>query len=362
MFYKTVESFIRREQPHFMKWSLSVKELLEWLGDVSTEGGYSGEITAIADLRKAKAGELTFLASRKFARHLGETRASVVILPTDVEGHPEENQLWIRSADPSLSLATICSHIEGRLKPGSKPGIHPTAVVQPDAEVDPSASIGPHCIIEQGARIAAGAVLESSVRVDRDAAIGERTRIGHGTHVGWGCRVGSDCRLYSGVVLGADGFGYHSDQNGHRLLPQIGVVIVEDKVDIGANSCIDRARFAETRIGEGTKIDNLVQIGHNIIIGKHCIICSQVGMAGSTELGNFVVLAGQVGVNGHITIGDGVTATGQTGISKNVSPGTVLSGTPSRPHKEELRRQAHVKQLPELAERVRVLEKKQPKD
>jgi UDP-3-O-[3-hydroxymyristoyl] glucosamine N-acyltransferase len=340
-----------------MKWSLSVKELLEWLGDVSTEGGFTGEITAIADLRKARAGELSFLASRKFARYLEETQASVILLPEDVPGQPEADQLWIRSADPSLALATICGHIERRLKPDPEGGIHPTAIVHPGAQVDPLASIGPNCVIENGVRIGANVVLESNVRVDHGAVIGELTTIGHGAHIGWGCRIGAQCRIFPGVVIGADGFGYHSDQNGHRLLPQIGIVVIEDKVDVGANSCIDRARFAETRIDEGTKIDNLVQIGHNVVIGKHCIVCSQVGVAGSTEIGNFVVFAGQVGVNGHIKIGDGVTVTGQTGVTKDVQPGVVLSGTPSRPHREELKRQAYLKQIPDLMERVRALEK-----
>lgn len=339
-----------------------MKELLEWLGDVSTEGEFTGDLTAIADLRKAGPGDLTFLASRKFARFLGDTRASVVILPEDLPAEPAENQVFIRSSDPSMALAVVCGHLEERLKPVPEAGIHPTAVVHQDAEVDPSSSIGPHCCIASGARIGPNVVLESSVRVERGACIGEGTCIGHGASIGWGCRIGSACRIFSGAVIGADGFGYHSDKNGHRLLPQIGIVVIEDKVDVGANSSIDRARFAETRVGEGTKIDNLVQIGHNVTIGRHCIICSQVGVAGSTEIGDFVVFAGQVGVNGHIKVGDGVTATGQTGVSKDVPPGVVLSGTPSRPHREDLKRQALVKQLPELMDRVKKLERDRAKD
>jgi UDP-3-O-[3-hydroxymyristoyl] glucosamine N-acyltransferase len=346
-----------------MKWSLSVKELLEWLGDVSTEGDFAGNITAIADMRKAGPGELTFLASRKFARFLGETQASVVILvPEDLKATPAPGQLYIRSTDPSMALAVVCGHLEEWLKPAHEPGIHPTAVVHREAEVDPSASIGPHCHVAKGVHIAAGVVLKSSVGVEQEAWIGEGTHIGHGASIGWGCRIGSECRIFSGAVIGADGYGYHSDKTGHRPLPQIGIVVIEDKVDVGANSCIDRARFAETRIGEGTKIDNLVQIGHNVTIGRHCIICSQVGVAGSTEIGDFVVFAGQVGVNGHIKVGDGVTATGQTGVSKDTPPGVVLSGTPSRPHREELRRQALLKQLPNLLERVKKLEQGEAKD
>lgn len=341
-----------------MKWSLTVAELLEWLGSPPTGGSYDGPITGIADLREAEAGQLTFLSGGKYARYLAACRASVVLLPDSqaIGQTPPAGQLWIRTANPSLALADICGRIEAWHKPLPAPGIHATALVDPRAEVDPSASIGPYCLIGEGARIEAGAILESHVRVDRDAHIGASSWLAHAVHIGWGCRIGRHCRLFSGVVIGADGFGYHSDQTGHRILPQIGIVVVGDHVDIGANACIDRARFAETRIGEGTRIDNLVQIGHNNVLGKHCIICSQVGMAGSNEIGNFVVMAGQVGVGGHLKIADGVTVTGQSGISKDVAAGQVMGGTPARPHREEMRRQVLLKQLPELQERVRRLE------
>lgn len=341
-----------------MKWSLTVSELLNWLGDPAVDGAYDGAITRIADLREALPGDLTFLSSGKYVRHLEVTKASVVLLSPEQAGSPGENQLWIRVQDPSLALATICGQLEQLLLPAAHPGIHPTAIVDPAAEIDSSASIGPYCIIGAGAKIGKGVVLDSHVRVEHGAVVGEQTHLHHSVVIGWGCQVGKACCLFPGAVVGADGFGFHSDKSGHRRLAQIGRVVIEDDVEVGANACIDRARFSETRIGEGTKIDNLVQIGHNVKVGKHCIICACIGISGSAELGNFVVLAGQVGIAGHLKIGDGVTATGQTGITKDIPPGTVLSGTPARPHHEELRKQVLLKKLPGLIERVDAIERK----
>ncbi|NDV61379.1 UDP-3-O-(3-hydroxymyristoyl)glucosamine N-acyltransferase [Puniceicoccales bacterium CK1056] len=341
-----------------MKWSLTVTELLDWLGNPVAEGKYDGEITGIADLREAVPGDLTFLSTGKYAKHLDDSAASVVLLSEDQAGSPAGNQVWVRVKDPSLALGTVCEHLERVLIPALQTGIHSTAIVDPTAEIDPSASIGPNCLIGANARIAKGAILDSNVRVEHGATVGEGTHLHHSVVIGWGCVVGKACCLFPGAVIGADGFGFHSDKTGHHRLAQIGKVVIEDSVEVGANACIDRARFSETRIGEGTKIDNLVQIGHNVKVGKHCIICACIGISGSAELGNFVVLAGQVGIAGHLKIGDGVTATGQSGITKDIPPGTVLSGTPARPHREELRKQVLLKKLPELAERLKAIEDK----
>lgn len=341
-----------------MKWSLTVGEIRDWLGKPRVEGTYDGEVTALADLRKAVPGEMSFLTGGRYARYLGNSQASVIIVPVGQEGKPAQDQVWIYAEDPSLSLAVICGKLEKRLLPQPKAGVHPSAVIDPAASVDSTACIGPNCIIEAGAMIGKEAFLESGVHVGQSARVGARSWLHHGVYIGWGCEVGNDCRLFPGAVLGADGFGFHSGKSGHQRLAQIGKVVVEDQVEIGANACVDRARFSETRIGEGTKIDNLVQVGHNVIVGKHCILCSGVGIAGSTELGNFVVLAGQVGVGGHLKIGDGVTATGQTGITKDVAPGTVLGGTPGRPHREEMKRQALLGRLPEITRRLKALEEK----
>lgn len=344
-----------------MNWRLGLGDVLNLLAGATAEGDYAGAITGIADLRLAAAGQLSFLGGGKYARYLGDSQASVILVPADQEGAPKSGQVWIRVKDPSKALAEVCALVEQQILCQPEPGIHATALVDPSAEVDSSACIGPYCVIGPRARVGAGAVLDSHVRIGHDVEVGSRSRLQHGVAVEWGCRIGSDCRIYPGAVIGSDGFGYHSDKTGHKRIPQIGIVVVEDDVEIGANSCIDRARFAETRIGTGTRIDNLVQIGHNVIIGKHCILCSEVGISGSSELGDFVILAGQVGVAGHLKIGNRVVATGQTGISKDVPDGTILSGSPARPHREEMKRTVLLNQLPELNQRVKALEAAQPR-
>lgn len=339
-----------------MNWSLSVTEILELVGTARTAGSYGGEITGLADLREAKPGELSFLKGGKYFQYLAESQASVVLVPSGHAGEPTSEQLWIHVDDPSSALTLVCSHIEKIILPKPITGIHPTAIIHPSAQLDPTAAVGPYCIIFEDARIGAGTVLESNVRVEKDARIGDNTLLAHGAVVGWGCQVGSRCRLFQGTVIGADGFGYKSDKTGHHPVPQIGIVVIEDNVDLGAHTCIDRARFSETRVKQGTKMDNLVQIGHNNIIGRHNIVCAQVGMAGSNHLGDFCVFAGQVGIAGHLKLGDGVIGTGQTGISYDVPAGTVLSGTPGRPHKQMMRQQVRISQLDDLFKRVKALE------
>ncbi len=339
-----------------MKWRLSVGEILKALGNPEVRGTYDGEITGVADLRSASNGEIAFLSSGKYARFLAGSKAAVVIIPQNHEGQPPAGSMWIPAPDPSLALGKVCQLIKLRIQPPPPPGIHETATIDETARIDPSASIGPYCLVGPRAVIGPRVVLESHVRIEQEAEIGEDSLLQHGAVVGWSCRIGKRCRLFSSAVIGSDGFGYHSDQQGHQHLPQIGIVVVEDDVDIGSNSSLDRARFSETRIGQGTKIDNQVQIGHNVILGKHCIICAGVGISGSTEVGNFVIMAGQVGVAGHIKVGDGVIATGQTGITKDTPAGTVLMGTPGRPRSEELRRLAQLGQLPDIVARLKRLE------
>lgn len=341
-----------------MDWSLSVASILELLGTERTRGSFCGKISGIADLRRAKAGQLSFLGEARYAVYLGETEASVILVPADKEGEPRAGQLWILVEDPSLALAKICEVLHERLVPRPEAGVDATARVAGTALLGEGVAVGPNAQIAEEVELGDGVVVEANVVIERRAVVGAGTRLRAGVHIGWGCRIGSGCLLHPGVIIGSDGFGYHSDANGHHKLPQVGIVVVEDDVEIGGNTCIDRARFEETRIGEGTRIDNLVQVGHNVQVGRHCILCSQSGIAGSAELGNFVVLGGQVGVNGHIKLGDGVQATGQTGISKNTPTGAILSGTPARNHREEMRRQAMLKQLPHWKDRLVRLEER----
>jgi UDP-3-O-[3-hydroxymyristoyl] glucosamine N-acyltransferase len=284
------------------------------------------------------------------------TRASVVLLPADYAGEPGPGQLFLLVDNPSVALARVCSRFEQLLWPKPPPGVHPSAQVAPEARVDPSATVGPLCVVEAGAVVGPRAHLQAQVFIGRGARVGEDCWLMSGAVVAAECELGRRVQLQPGAVVGGDGFGYEFVGGKHEKLPQVGNVVIGDDVEIGANSTLDRARFSQTRVGEGTKIDNLVQVGHNVVIGKHCMICAQAGIAGSTTVEDFVVLGGQVGVIGHITIGQGAQIGAQTGIGADVKPGEKLWGTPSLPYMLEQRLFILYRKLPELFKRVDALE------
>jgi UDP-3-O-[3-hydroxymyristoyl] glucosamine N-acyltransferase len=312
--------------------------------------------TGFAGIKEARPGDITFIASPKYAAALKTTRASIVLLPRAMaaaaEGLPATR---ILVEDPMRTFAAL---VQKMAPPPIRfaPGIHPTAVVDPTAQLGRDVSIQAHVVIEA------------------QAHIGDRCVIGAGSYIGHGCRLGADCRLgphvtlreytilgervllHPGVVLGADGFGFEQVEGVHQKIPQLGNVEIGDDVEIGANTTIDRARFGTTRVGRGTKIDNLVQIGHNCVIGEHCIICGLVGMAGSTILGNHVTIAGQAGLAGHLTVGDHSIIMAQAGVTKDVPPGSFLLGAPAVPHKEFKKTVAAMHRLPEWLTRLRELE------
>ncbi len=322
--------------------------------------GTSAEATirGIASLNKAGPGDLSFLSNKKYRAEVGKTRASVVLVPLDFAGSPAPGQSFLFVEQPSVALGRLCARLEQALWPKPAPGVHPSASVAAGAAIDPTATIGPLCVIEAGATIGAGTHLQAQVFVGRAAVIGAACWLMAGVVVAAECTVGSRVRLHPGVVIGSDGFGYEFVAGRHEKIPQVGTVIIDDDVEIGANTTLDRSRFSFTRVGEGTKIDNLVQIGHNVVIGRHCMICAQVGIAGSTTLEDYVVLGGQVGVIGHITIGQGAMIGAQTGIGHDVPPGAAMWGTPALPHTQEQRLFILRQKLPELFKRVSALEEK----
>jgi UDP-3-O-[3-hydroxymyristoyl] glucosamine N-acyltransferase len=341
-----------------MKVSFTQADIAGIAAPQRTAGSTTEVIRGIASLGSARAGDISFLGNPKYKATVASTRASIVLLPPDYVGEPGANQMYMIVDNPSAALARLCSRVEQALWPKPKPGIHPTAVVARDASVAASATVGPLCVIEPGAAIGEGAHLQSQVFVGSGSAVGRDCWLMPGVVICAECTLGDRVRLHPGVVVGSDGFGYEFVKGRHEKVPQVGTVEIGDDVEIGSNSTIDRSRFEKTVVGEGTKIDNLVQVGHNVIIGRHCLICAQVGIAGSVTMQDFVVVGGQVGIVGHLTIGAGAMIAAQSGVKDDIAPKTSAWGSPARPILLEQRIWALRNRLPELFKRVDALELK----
>ena len=311
----------------------------------------------IASLEKAQEGDISFLGNLKYKSQVFQSKASLILLPTTFVGTPREDQIFLLTENPSKGLDAICRDIEQKTKPCFTPGIHPTAVIDPTATVSPEAFIGPLCVIGAHAVIEARVALTAHVYVGDHVSIQSQTIVRPNVSLLEGTQVGCRCYLDAGVVIGSEGYGYETDKGVHYRSPQLGRVVLEDEVDLGANATIDRARFEETRIGEGTKIDNLVQIGHNVVIGKHCFIVAFVGIAGSTHIGDYTVIAGQAGIAGHLRIGNHVTIGAQSGVSQDLEDNAFVRGTVAVPFMLAHRIDRLKCRLPELFKRVDRLEK-----
>lgn len=333
-------------------------EIAAIVGAQRTQGTATRSVTDIASLSAARPGDLSFLGNTKYRPQVPACAATVLLLPLDYDGVPQDGQVFLHVENPSVALARLCARIEQALWPRPAPGVHASAVVAASARVDPSAHVGPLCVVEEGVQVGPGSVLQASVFVGRDARIGEGCFIMPGCVIATSCVLGNRVRLQPGVIVGSDGFGYEFVQGRHEKVPQIGSVTIGDDVEIGANTTLDRARFSRTVVGEGTKIDNLVQIAHNVVIGRHCILCSQVGISGSTTLEDYVILGGQAGVGGHITLGKGSKAGGQAGVAADLAPGAYVNGTPAIPYMLERRLAILTQRLPDLFKRVELLEQK----
>ena len=339
-----------------MQVQFSAADIVAITQPVSSRGETHEPIRGLASLGDAKAGDLSFLGNARYKPQVATSQASLLLLPKDFVGEPLPNQIWLLVDNPSVALARVCARIEQRLWPKPAAGIHPSAVVAPDAHVDPSATVGPLCTVESGAVIGARAHLQAQVFIGRGAKLGDDCWCMPGVIIATECVLGNRVRLQPGVVIGSDGFGYEFTKGRHEKIPQVGQVVIGDDVEVGANSTIDRARFSRTSVGEGTKIDNLVQVAHNVIIGKHCLLCSQVGIAGSTTLEDYVVLGGQAGVGGHVTLGKGAKAGGGAGITSDLAPGSFVNGNPAIPFMLERRIAILQQRLPDLFKRVAALE------
>jgi UDP-3-O-[3-hydroxymyristoyl] glucosamine N-acyltransferase len=311
--------------------AFTLSELAERVGgEVIGDGGV--ELTGLAAAADAQAGQLTFAEKESYLAAAERSQASAILVAKSVltSGKP-----LLRVQNPRLAMAALLPLFYPPDRP--LPGIDPTAVVAATAAVDPSAQIGPHCVVGEGASIGARTALRGGNHIGREARIGADCLLFPHVVVYAGCVLGDRVRIHAGSVIGADGYGYTFDQGRHVKLLQVGNVVIGDDVEIGANACIDRAAFSSTRIGQGTKVDNLVHIAHNVTIGRHCLIMGQVGFAGSTELGDFVVVASQSGIAGHLKIGHQAVIGAKSGVMRDIpEKGTVL-GIPAAPDQQAKR-------------------------
>lgn len=340
-----------------MHFAYSVERILEIVGhDAELAGEYNGEIQGIASLSTASKGDLAFLGNAKYVAEVPASEASVLLVPLNYKGAPKKGQLYIKLKSPSYALALLCRDIEQFLQPKTAPGIHPTACIDKEAVISPTASIGPFCHIKQGAVIGDSVTLESYVSIGRYVEVGDETCIFPQVVIGDYCKIGARNRLYAGCVIGSDGYGYAFHEGAHQRVPQVGNVVTGADVDIGANTTVDRARFSSTVIGQGTKIDNQVQIGHNVQIGRNCLLVAQVGISGSSILEDGVVLGGQAGVSGHLKLGSGAMVAGATAVGRSLEPKEKVRGPNTDPFALYSRIAILQRRLPELFKRFSELE------
>ena len=312
------------------------------------------EITGVVGIEDADAGHLTFVSNPKYAAKTRTTRASAVIVSPDF---PEIETATLRTPNPYLTFARAVELFYQPPKPAR--GMDVTARIAASAKIGEGASIGPYVVIDDEVQIGKNCSLYPFVHICPGARIGDNFIAYAHVSVREFCRIGNDVILQDGAKVGTDGFGYaKKDDGSYYKIVQSGIVVLEDRVEVGANATIDRATIGETRIRRGAKIDNLVQVGHASDVGEDTLLCAQVGLAGSSKIGRNVILTGQVGVAGHLEIGDGVLATAQTGIPNSIEPGKVVSGYPAIENKLWLKSSAIFKRLPELLKRIDALEKK----
>jgi UDP-3-O-[3-hydroxymyristoyl] glucosamine N-acyltransferase len=329
------------------------------IGEIAdlVEGQFQGDrdrrITGARALGEAGPEDLSFLANAKYQKFLATTRAGAILVE---EGMAGESSRWIRVRDPYLALAKVLQKFFAGFP--LPEGISPDARIASSARLGEDVRIGAFATVGEGATIGNRVVLFEGVHVGAGAEIGDDTILHPGVTVYYRCKVGRRCIVHSGVVIGADGYGFASSGGIHHKIPQIGIVRIEDDVEIGANTTIDRAALGETVVGAGTKIDNLVQIAHNARVGRGCLIVAQSALAGSCEVGDYSVLAGQSGISGHVRVGSKVMIAAQSAVMKDFEGPVTLAGSPARPLREHLRAEALTRRLPDILARLESLERK----
>ncbi len=342
---------------------MKFSEIIQKLGDAATcnslnsNSGSNPEITGVATVDQASPNTLSYIEGAKFADQVGKTDASALILPPDaaLQAQAQERGIaWIATSQPRLMFATAIALFYQPFRP--TPEIHPTAVIHASSEIGKEVYVGPHVVIEAGVKIGDGVCIHPNVVIYPEAQIGDRTVLHANCTIHERTCLGADCVIHSGAVIGSEGFGFVPISTGWFKIEQSGCTVLEDGVEVGCNSTIDRPSVGETRVGRNTKIDNLVQIGHGCQVGQNCAMAAQVGLAGSSQIGNRVMLGGQVGVNNQVKVGDGVIASAKTGIHTDVEAGLTVSGYPVIPHQLWLRTSALHKRLPEIYQSLKKLQ------
>jgi UDP-3-O-[3-hydroxymyristoyl] glucosamine N-acyltransferase len=308
-------------------------------------------VSGVRPLDTAEAEHLSFYHNRRYLDAARTSRAGALLV---ADPAPFPGRALLVCPDPYAALGELVTLFHPPVRPPA--GVHESAVVHPSAAVGAGVSVGPCAVVGERATIGDGAVVGPCCVLGAESAIGDGTILHPNVVIEPGCRIGARCILHAGVVVGSDGFGFATVGGEHRKVPQVGIVVVEDDVELGANVCIDRAALGETRIGRGTKVDNLVQIAHNVRIGEHSLIVSQVGISGSTRLGHHVVMAGQSGAAGHLDIGDGAVVAARGAVMHDTPAGAMVAGTPTRPLREHQRAMANLYRLDELRRRLKAVE------
>ena len=335
---------------------MKLSRLAEVTGSAIENGSPDLEITAAAGLDLAAEGEVTFLANPKYTPQIATTKASAIFLNEGVAIDRDDIAV-LRAKDAYLAYTFALQAFHPTRSIES--GIHPTAVIHETAKVDENARIDANVVIGRGCVIEQGVHIHPNVTIYDGARVGENSVLHSGVSIRENCEVGRSCVIHNNTTIGSDGFGYAKDAEKHWVkIPQVGRVVLEDDVEIGANTAIDRASVGETRIKRGAKVDNLVQIGHSCTVDEDALICSQTGLAGSSVIGKRVVLAGQVGIAGHLKVGDDAVLTAKSATSHDVEPGKIVSGIPGFDNREWLRSTAAFRRLGDIAQRLRAIEKK----
>jgi UDP-3-O-[3-hydroxymyristoyl] glucosamine N-acyltransferase len=315
----------------------------------------SSTVHSVASLEDASTEQLSFLGNDKYKTLVKDSSAGITLIPQDFT--IEDNKCYIKCDNPSAAFSAVIDFFAPEpIKFDLE--VHPSAVVDATAKIGPNVHIGPNAVIGKNSTIGESSIIGAGTVIGEEVTIGTDCLLHPNVSIRERCIIKNRCIIHSNTAIGSDGFGFIPGKGGHKKIPQVGIVLLEDDVEIGSCVTIDRARFGQTKIGKGTKIDNLVQIAHNVEIGEHCFIVSQAGIAGSTQLGNYVIMAAQAGIAGHLNIGDGVTMMGRAGVTKDIEPGQMIFGFPAVPKREFIKQNLRIKKIERLEKDLKELKSK----